>query len=132
MWLKASWRWLAANKEQLTILFALVAGGTALYQYLESVDDGRKKETLKYVEWYQDERVGKARQEIFAAMDGSAYADAANKASAKPPDLEPLKQFVKAIEMQMLTLTEHYMNLTACVDAGICHEKLACQFYRDD
>lgn len=126
------WRWIGHNKEQLGLCFAVLAAATALYQYMESVSDGRKKETLKYVEWYQQERVGQARQVLFTNTGKLDYARAANAASSVPPDMLPLEEFIAPTEKELLTLVEHYMNLAACVKAQICDESLACYFYKDD
>jgi len=122
----------------LTIIFALIAGLTTLYQYLESVEDNRRKETLKYIDRSQDVRVGPARNkiaEILLDNDIRHQYDAAWKAAiATPPNEDPLDDFVKQHNLRgnLIVIIEHYMNLSGCVSAQICDKELACQFFKGD
>ena len=133
-----AWRWIAANKDSLTISFALIAGATALYQYLESVDDTRRKETLKYVDRFQESRVGQARGAVAMVLLDSekrkSYDLAVNAASTVPKNVQALDNFVSEnkLERDLIILTEHFMNLAGCVKARICDKGLACDFFVSD
>jgi len=132
------WAWLAVHKDSLTIAFAVIAGCTALYQYLESVDDGRRKETLKYVERSQDARVGPARAAVAAVLldvdKRTAYIAAANAASGTPKNVTLLDRFVveNKLETNLIVLTDHFMNLAGCVKAGVCDKALACDYFKSE
>lgn len=132
------WRWIATNKDSLTVTFAMIAGTTALYQYLNSVDDARRKETLKYVDRSQDTRVGQARTAVtmilLNAEKRKTYVDAANAASGKSKNAEALDRFVadNDLNAHLIVMTEQFMNLAGCVKAGVCDKSLACDFFKSD
>ena len=133
-----SWVWIGANKDTLTIVFAVLAGATALYQYLQSVEDGRKKETLKYVERSQDQRVADSRSAIARSLlDASLrleFDSAVKAANAVPRDVQPIDRFVvnQHLDGPIIVLVEHYTNLAGCVDAAICDRSIACSFFAQD
>lgn len=137
-WIRNVWGWIGNNKDQLAMAFALGAGATTLYQYLGSVEDGRRKETLKYVERSQEARVGAARNAIAKVLlDASHrkdYDTAILEALKSPPNVGPLDSFVTKHDLQvhLLVLIEHYMNLAGCVKAELCDEQLACDFFAED
>lgn len=134
----AAWKWLAVHKDSLTIAFAVIAGITTLYQYRQSVDDGKRKETLKHVERAQDARVGHARTAITAVLldetKVEAYRAAANVASSATRDATSLDKFVvdNKLEVDLIVLTEHFINLAACVKAGVCDKPLACEYFKPE
>lgn len=136
--LVAAWKWLAVHKDSLTITFAIIAGCTALYQYRQSVDDGKRKETLKYVERGQDARVGHARAAITSVLldetKVKAYRAAANLASSAAQDATSLDKFVvdNKLEVDLIVLTEHFINLAACVKADVCDKLLACEYFKPE
>ncbi|MCX2865629.1 hypothetical protein OOZ63_27795 [Paucibacter sp. PLA-PC-4] len=136
--IKGVWAWAGTNKDQLTLLLALVAGVVTLLQYTSAVDDARSKETLKYVDRSQSEHIGKAHTTLNAVMLDKALRDEFDKkliAALKPPhELSALDAFVSkhGLREHVLTLVDLYMNLAGCVKAGVCDEKLACDFFVSD
>lgn len=132
------WDWLGRNKDALAITFAVVAGGTTLYQYLASVDDARRKETLKYVDKSQDVRVAPARGAIAEVLleknKRAEYDSAWKKAVAAGGTTDDLEEFVARHKLMphIITLVEFYMNVAGCVKARVCERQLACDFFMAD
>jgi hypothetical protein len=122
---KLMWGWLGGNKDQLTILFGIVAGVTAL--------------VLKYIERFQDSRVSSARSKIAEALlDAEKRADFDNAyvaaMTSKDKDAKALQTFMLKHDLngQLVVLAEHYMNLSTCVEAKICDRELACKSFKSD
>lgn len=134
----SAWRWIGANKDHLTVVLAIVAGLTTFYQYLESVEDGRRKETLKYVERSQGERLGKARAAVNLALRGKAnqqaYDAAVAQAAGDAKDAALLDQFVqeRKLDEHLFAITEHFMNLALCAQSGVCDRQLTCEIFAPD
>src|ERR1700722_2199650 len=59
--IKDGWAWLASNKEQLTIVFTIIAAGYVLYEYHGSQVDANVKRTLDFQARYSEKELLSAR-----------------------------------------------------------------------
>ncbi|MBT9457475.1 MAG: hypothetical protein IV097_12720 [Burkholderiaceae bacterium] len=132
-----AWKWLGANKDAITIVFALIAGFTTLYQYKKTVTDGKRKETLAYVMRDQDVRIAESHAAINNLMFDKAkraeydkYREAAIRQDK--PDLDGFEEFVRANDLRkhILVLVDHYVNIVQCVESDVCDRALACSAFQ--
>ena len=59
--IKSSWTWLGTNKEQLAILFTVIAAGYVLYEYRASQVDADIKRTMDFQSRYSEKESPTAR-----------------------------------------------------------------------
>src|ERR1700690_1702588 len=63
-WVGAAWQWLGGNKEQLTIVFTVIAAGYVLYEYLGNLTDGAVKRTMEPQARYSEKELLSASTEL--------------------------------------------------------------------
>ena len=62
--LKIIWKWIAANKEQIKIFFALVTAAYVLFEYQANIASERVKRTLDFESRYSQGEILSARVDL--------------------------------------------------------------------
>lgn len=129
--LRTLWDGLGRNKDQITIVFAVLAAGWGLLEYRDRLLAGQRAETLRFVERYHGDHYLQARQ----ALHRVAFDRALQKEYlAVRLDPQKLEVFVteQGLTPHLLILAEVYDSLARCVDAGICSQDAACAQFSGD
>jgi hypothetical protein len=130
---KRGWNWLKTNKEQLTIVFAVVAAIWAGSEYYNKQRADKHAETARYIDRYYGEAYLDARSALNVVLFERANQEALFEAR-KSSDTAEIEAFVSSTKLTepILKLVELYDNLTRCVRAGLCSKEVACAYFKDD
>lgn len=125
------WLWLKRNKEQLTIVFAVLAAGWGLWEYYGKQQADKRTETLRYIERYYGTSYLTAKSALNAVLFEKEKQITFIRDRRDPAKLEA---FVAAnqIRPHILTLVEMYDSLAGCVSADICDRNTACRYFASD
>lgn len=130
--LKRLWVWIGANKDQLTIVFALFAAGWALSEYRTRVANDRQAETGKFMERYYGTAYLNARLQLNKFLftpESKEKLMAARRKGGK--ELETL-MVNNDLLAPILTLADAYESLATCVQSKQCSVEAACLYFASD
>jgi len=126
------WLWMGENKEQIQIIAVIMAALWTLHLYGDAIRDGKRRESLKYVEmihssslsesycklneyWLTQEGLKRLAEEI---DDGSAMAE------------EFLHE--NKLEMDFYRILQFYLSLTICSNSDTCDTDILCAAFFDE
>lgn len=128
--IKSGWTWLAGNKEQLAIVFTVIAAGYVLYEYRGSQIDADVKRTLDFQSRYSEKELLSAR----TALDDVLFDPDLDK-KLKATGLKGNAAITKLIADSKLTsnvrlLADFYGQVATCMKNSLCDRETACSAFQ--
>jgi hypothetical protein len=130
-WLVVAWQWAGKNKEQLTILFAAIAGIYVLIEYRRNETDAKIKRTMEFQARY-------AQSEILAArlrLETFWLDPDSKKHLAAAPGTAPEKITQVVLDHKLagnvFLLADFMGQLTTCLKNDLCDLATACSAFRN-
>jgi hypothetical protein len=126
------WAWIGINKDQLTIVFALVAAVWALSEYRTKVANDKQAETAKFMERYYGATYLNARLQLNTFLfTPESYKRLMEARKGGGKELEGLMVSGDLLA-PILTLSEAYESLAVCVNSNQCSKDAACLYFSPD
>jgi hypothetical protein len=127
--LKDGWAWLASSKEQLTIVFTIIAAGYVLYEYHGSQVDANVKRTLDFQARYSEKellsaRVGLDNVLFDPELDNKMKATGLTGNDAVSKLIVDLK-----LEPNIRLLADFYGQVAICMKNSLCDRDTACAVF---
>jgi len=115
----------------LTMIGTLAGGGYALIQYLDNSNAERAKETLKFVERFDKDRLYDSRQKIDIALMQMEEGLRKKIKEGEPEYLTYLEAGIneKLISHHLNQLFDFYDQLHACSLANLCDTDISIRFF---
>lgn len=133
MVLGALWTWIGDNEKQIKLVFALVAGVYAFYQYNAHVEATRVERVLSYSTQAHEGEVSKAMQELQAFYSGESYSQWVSTTTAATYNKSLFEELQRrALNSRVYHLLGFYGSLASCVEAGLCEKDVACQIFFEE
>jgi hypothetical protein len=124
---------MGANKDQLTIMFALIAALWVWIEYRAAQGREKRTETIRYIDRYHSENYLAARSTLNTVLFDKAKKEELFDAR-KNKDRDKLEQFVTSNKLgnHLLALAELYGSFAQCVDASVCDRSVGCKYFASD
>ncbi len=125
------WVWLGGNKDQITIVIAIIAGLWILFEYYDRVDKAKIKETLKYVDRFQKNKVFHSKtalRKFWLEPENRAKLDE-HQIDQWPKLATKMVKSHKDQEEYLLTVLDFYRDVSLCALSDVCHKKKTCEYF---
>jgi len=125
-----AWVWIGANKEQLTILFAVVAGLYVLVEYRRNETDANIKRTMEFQARYAQSEILAARLKL-----ESFWLNPESEKYLKAAPGTPAEQYTRVVldhklDGHVFLLADFMGQLTTCLKNKLCELATACPAFR--
>ena len=129
-WLKGRWDWSAKNKEQLTILFTIIAAFYVWFEYTGNQIDAKIKRTMDFQARYSEKELLSAR----TALDNLLFDPNLNKILAgtglKGNDAISAVVIDRKLDPHVRLLADFYGQVATCMKHSLCDADTACATFR--
>ena len=123
---KSGWQWLADNKEQLTIIFTIIAAGYVLYEYLGSQTDAKVKRAMDFQARYGEKELLSAR----TGLDTLLFDQDFDKILEQGNDAISKAVTDRELDPNVRLLADFYGQVATCMKNGLCDVQTACAAFR--
>ena len=128
--LRACWTWIGENHEQLTLLFAIVAGIYVLIEYKRNETDGATKRVMEYQARYGQKEILSARRALDAFwLNPGSETDLAAE-SGSPADKVAAVVIKRKLDGEVFVVADFFDQVTVCMRSDLCHLKTACRIFK--
>jgi hypothetical protein len=129
MCLKAGWDFLANNKDQIKLIFTVIAAIFVTVEYFDAMQASRVKQTMEFQSRFGQSDIQKANFDLnLLLIDKKPELDAAGKgASARITEL--VKE--QKLDRSALLITDFFVQVKTCIEGNVCDRKLACSLFAD-
>jgi len=119
-------KWIAANDRTLLVVFGVVAGLYALFEYWTKANYDKTVETAKFVQLYASAPILTARLDLRAFMNSSEILELTP--STYPTFIKSKINDDKLVR-NVFTHLGFFDALSFCVENNVCAKELACQHF---
>jgi hypothetical protein len=130
--LAAIWDWIGSNHEQITLLFAVVAGAYVLVEYKRSETDADIKRVMEFQARYGQREILAARRKLdsfWLNPESDAQRAAEPGSAAEQITAVVLKQ---KLDGEVFVVVDFFDQLTTCMRSDLCDLKTACMIFKPD
>jgi hypothetical protein len=128
-WWKDRWTWLGDSKEQLTVVFTIIAACYVLYEYHASQTDANIKRTMDFQARYSEKELLRARVALdnvffdknFEKMRADTGLKGNDAVSAIITDLK--------LDSNVRLLADFYGQIATCMKNSLCDVDTACSAF---
>ena len=123
---RSLWRWMRENKDQIQIAAIIVAALWTLHLYGNAIEDGKRRESLKYVEMIHSSSLSESYcklNEYWLTKEGLERLEKTDE------DWSPMaEEFLHEnnLEMDFYRLLQFYLSMTICSNSGTCDTDILC------
>ena len=125
------WKWLGENHEQVTMLFALIAGAYVLVEYQLKEHEETVKRSLEFQARYGQKEILTARIKLDGYLLSEQYKQdiaAATTKDANGKITEVIRK--RGLESNVFILADFFDQVTTCVEKDLCDKKTACAIFK--
>jgi hypothetical protein len=124
------WNWIGTNHEQITLLFAVVAGVYVLIEYKRSETDADTKRVMEFQARYGQREILAARRRLdsfWLNPDSDAERAAEPGSPAEQITAVVLKH---KLDSEVFVVVDFFDQVTTCMRTDLCHLKTACAIFK--
>ena len=129
-WHKLKWKWLGDNKDQLTILFAVIAAGYVLYEYRGNQDASRIARTMEFATRYSEKELLGAR----IALDNVLFDEGFDKKRAATglKGNDAISKIITDMKLDsnVRLLADFFGQVATCMKNSLCDIGTTCAAFR--
>jgi len=126
----SGWKWLEDNKEQLTILFTVIAAGYVLYEYRNSQADANIKRTLDFQARFSEKEFLSARTNLDNILFDPHFDDKLAKTGLKGNEAMSKLILDAKLDPSVRLLADFYGQVATCMMNSLCDLETACATFR--
>jgi hypothetical protein len=120
------WTFIGSNKEQLTLIGAIVAAWWGWQEYQDKIVDDQVQRTLQYASRFSGGELSKYRNEL----DSHWLKNDANLNKAAKPEQFILTEVQKQkFEGHLRRLAEYYDEISICTNRSLCDRGISCEMF---
>jgi hypothetical protein len=126
------WNWIGTNHEQITLLFAVVAGVYVLIEYKRSETDADTKRVMEFQARYGQREILAARRKLdsfWLNPDSDAERAAEPGSAAEQITAVVLKH---KLDSEVFVVADFFDQVTTCMRTDLCHLKTACTIFKPE
>jgi hypothetical protein len=126
------WNWIGTNHEQVTLLFAVVAGVYVLIEYKRSEIDADTKRVMEFQARYGQREILAARRKLdsfWLNPDSDAERAAEPGSAAEKITAVVLK---RKLDGEVFVVADFFDQVTTCIRTDLCHLKTACAIFKSE
>jgi hypothetical protein len=126
------WNWIGANHEQITLVFAVVAGVYVLIEYKRSEIDADTKRVMDFQARYGQREILAARRKLdsfWLNPDSDAERAAEPGSPAEQIRAVVLKH---KLDGEVFVVADFFDQITTCMQTDLCHLKTACAIFKPE
>jgi hypothetical protein len=124
------WEWLGANNDQVTIVFALIAGLYVLFEYQANEADTRVNRSLELQARYSQSELLAARQQLEAFWLSEESKQALDQAPGDAAEKITFVVRARKLDPHVFLLADFLGQVALCVKSDLCDAKTACDAFR--
>lgn len=122
------WDWTKANSEAIKIVFTLIAAAFVVWQYFETKNQERIKQTMTFQERFGTGTIQQAYRDLSVLLlDNKQKLNAAG-ANANKEITALIEQ--NKYENKIVLLANFYSQVTTCVENNVCNRRVACSIFK--
>lgn len=130
--LKAFWDCIGRNHEQVTLLFAVVAGIYVLVEYKRNETDADIKRVMEFQARYGQREILAARKKLdsfWLNPDSDAERAAESGSATEQITAVVLKH---KLDGEVFVVADFFDQVTTCMRTDLCHLKTACTIFKPE
>jgi hypothetical protein len=123
------WAWIKANDKALLVVFAIIVGIYALFEYTSKDNENKANNTSRFVELYSSAPMITARMDLRIFMENPEI-----RAQNYKTYNEAVKSKIDD-EKLLRSVFSHlgfFDSLSTCVDNSVCDDNSACRYFFKD
>jgi hypothetical protein len=128
-WIARTWAWLKDSKEQLTILFTVIAAVYALREYQASQTDANIKRTLDFQARFSEKEFLSARTNLDNVLFDPHFDDKLAKTRLKGNEAMSKLILDAKLDPSVRLLADFYGQVATCMMNSLCDIKTACAVF---
>ena len=131
VWIKASWSWLGANHEQVTIAFAVVAALYVLFEYHSNATDTDIKRTLDLQARFGQKELVEARFKLESYwLNPQSQVDLDQAAGATKNEKITTVVLDHKLDGSVFMLADFFGQVATCMKEKICDRETTCAVFQ--
>jgi hypothetical protein len=129
--LKDFWIGLGANKEQLTLVFAVIAGGYVLIEYLRNETDANVKRTMEFQARYAQKEILAARLNLESFWLNPESQKQVDAAPGTPAEKITHVVLSNKLDGHVFLLADFMGQVATCMEKELCDMPTSCAVFRN-
>jgi hypothetical protein len=130
--LKAFWNWIGSNHDQVTLLFAAVAGLYVLIEYKRSETDAVTKRVMEFQARYGQREILAARRKLDSFwLNPDSDAERAAEPGSAPEQITAVVLKHK-LDGEVFVVADFFDQVTTCMRTELCHLTTACTIFKPE
>jgi hypothetical protein len=130
--LSAVWAWIGSNHEQLTLLFAVVAGAYVLVEYKNNETDANIKRVMEFQARYGQREILAARKNLDAFWLNPASDAERNAAPGSAAEKITAVVLKHKLDGDVFVVADFFDQVAICIRTDLCHLKTACTIFKSE
>jgi hypothetical protein len=128
--IESGWTWLGANKEQLAIVFTVIAAGYVLYEYHASQVDADVKRTMDFQSRYSEKELLTARTALDDVLFDPEFEQ--KKAATGLKGNDAISKMITDLKLasNVRLLADFYGQVATCMKNELCDRQTACAAFQ--